>query len=898
MKLITRLLLGLIAVVATLFMTAAFVVSTTELAQHKDRIQQFVFDQTGRSLVIRGRVDAQLFPWAGFSLQDVSLAGADGFYTRNFANVEHVEARVRFLPLLIGNVSIKHVHLQGLELDLQRNLEGRTNWDDLMSNTSVVATEGSNDDVIQEIEAGTPVVAALSVGELIVSDSVVHWRDELAENEFILSDFRLAAGEVTLTEPFPFETGFFVNGVDSFPMSRIAASGLAGINLAENIYRVDSFQVDSVLTLSNDESAADPEPVTDDEVENSSEKQPVDRKLTTRYSGSVVVDLNAQRVDFAPLTLDVEGVVLSGELHVTDLLENPGVFGYVANDSVDASGVLEAQLEKRGVELPATFDRALLQDFKLSASFQRADENFLINDVRLGNQHAELTGNFQIANFLRAPVLTGTITSNNINPALWTEAIGFAPVDKTALTKAQISTAVRQSGQLLVLNDIELHLDDSTINGDIEFVKTDEGQIPVRFELRADAINLDRYFHNRVDSGMRTLLSDEPTKPLPIETIDTMDVQGELSITQLRWSGLDFTDVSLPVRIADGRVEGLEVKATAYKGTWFASTVLDVTPDEPLLTATMSVNAVDLQTLSDALLQREANLSGTGIVNIDLLSRGMTVSELVNRAGGALNVRVTDGTVSGVNVAKEWVTLLSEYLIPDADEVEADVAISDEADDSSSTAARQKTGINELSVSWELANGRLYSDDLDLRSSGIKVTGQGSIDLVQRSVDYLLQVAIVEATADAVIDDIDSMLASTHNRIVGLKLPLIVRGPVEPLIGDFIGQLNKSLQVQLQKPDIFGATAAESTGATFDIPTIKNRLEQTYKDAEVDLNARLDALRDAVQQQNKAPSVEQEKEASNSINEEIQRETDQLKNRLQNNLKKDLKSKLSNLTED
>ncbi len=891
MKLITRLLLGLIAVVATLFMTAAFVVSTTELAQHKDRIQQFVFDQTGRSLVIRGRVDAQLFPWAGFSLQDVSLAGTDGFYTTNFANVEHVEARVRFLPLLIGNVSIKHVHLQGLELDLQRNLEGRTNWDDLMSNTSVVATEGSNDDVIQEIEAGTPVVAALSVGELIVSDSVVQWRDELAENEFFLSDFRLAAGEVTLTEPFPFETGFVVDGVVGFPMSQIAASGLAGINLAENIYRVDSFQVDSVLTLSNDESTADIAPVTDDDVGNASEQQPDDRKLTTRYSGSVVVDLNAQRVDFAPLTLDVEGVVLSGELHVTDLMENPGVFGYVANDSVDASGVLEAQLEKRGVALPAAFDRALLQDFNLSASFQRADENFLINDVRLGNQHAELTGNFQIANFLRAPVLTGTITSNHINPALWTEGFGFTPVDKTALTKAQISTAVRQSGQLLVLNDIELQLDDSTINGDIEFVKTDEGQFPVRFELRADTINLDRYFNDRIEAGALTSLSDEPANALPIETIDAMDVQGELSITQLQWFGLDFTDVSLPVRIADGRFEGLEVKATAYKGTWFASTVLDVTPDEPLLTATMSVNAVDLQTLSDAMLQREADLSGTGIVNIDLLSRGMTVAELVNRAGGALNVRVTDGTVGGVNIAKDWVTLLSDYLVPDT---EKDLANTDETDDLTSTASQKKTGINELSMSWELADGRLYNDDLDLRSAGINMKGQGSIDLTQQSVDYLLQLAIIEDSTDAAIDDIDSMLAPTHNRIAGLQLPLIVRGPVEPLISDFIGQLNKSLQVQLQKPDIFGATAAESTGATFDISTIKNRLEQTYKDAELDLNVRLDALREAAQQQNKAPSVEQEKEASNSINEEIQRETDQLKNRLQNNLQKDL----SNLTED
>ena len=137
----------------------------------------------------------------------------------------------------------------------------------------------------------------------------------------------------------------------------------------------------------------------------------------------------------------MEGVVLSGELHVTDLMENPGVFGYVANDSVDASGVLEAQLEKRGVALPAAFDRALLQDFNLSASFQRADENFLINDVRLGNQHAELTGNFQIANFLRAPVLTGTITSNHINPALWTCLLYTSPSPRDLSTPRMPSSA-------------------------------------------------------------------------------------------------------------------------------------------------------------------------------------------------------------------------------------------------------------------------------------------------------------------------------------------------------------------------------------------------------------------------------------------------------------------------
>ncbi len=912
MKLITRLLLGLIAVVATLFIAAAFIVSTIDPAQHKDRIQQFVFDQTGRTLEIRGRVEAQLFPWAGFSLRDVTLSGAEGFFTENFAQIRQVDARLRFLPLIVGSVSIRHVHLQGLELDLQRNLEGRTNWDDLMSNTSVVTTDVSNDDVLQEIEAGTPVVAALSVGQLVVSDSIVHWRDEMADKKFLLSDFRLSAGEVTLTEPFRFDTGFVVNGVAGFPITQLSASGLAGIDLAENIYRVDSFQVDSVLTFASNDSPADASSI-ETEAGKSPEQEIADPKLTARYTGSVVADLSAQRVDFSPLTLAVEGVVLSGELHMTDLLQNPGVFGHIASDASDVATLLET----RGVVLPDTFDRTLLQDFKLSANFQRADENFLISDVSLGNQHAALTGNFQIANFQRAPVLTGTITSNNINPALWADAIGYTPFDKTALTKAHISADVRQSGQLLVLNDIALKLDDSTVSGDIELVKTDDGQYPVRFELQADSLNFDRYFRGGIDIDGLAALADRADLDLPVETIRALDIQGKLTAAQLQWSGMQFTEVALPIRVAEGRVEGLEIKATTYKGTLFTSTVLDVTPDEPLLTATVSLNAVDLNPMLDAALQGEAALSGTGIVNVDLLSRGSTVAEMADRAGGALNVRITDGAIDNVNLAHEWVTLLSAYLLPETNDqtvVEAEPGQSSERNAASgaspgSTAltANQKTLINELSMSWELADGRLYSNDLDLRSVGMNLSGQGSIALAEQSIDYLLQVAFTEDAVDAAADTIDSVLAPTHNRMVGMTVPLVIRGSVKPLLIDFIARLNESLQAELQKPDIFGSTISDSetTGADvstdtpLDIAVVKDRLLQHNAEAETALNARLEAVRDAEQQQqNRVTPVEEDVEASNSINEQIQRETDELKNRLQNNLQKDLQRKLSNLTED
>jgi AsmA protein len=910
MKLITRLLLGLIAVVATLFIAAAFLISTVNLDQHKDRIQQFVFDQTGRSLDIRGHVEAQLFPWAGFALEDVQLAGADGFVTGNFANVKLVEARVRLLPLIVGSLSIKTVHLQGLELDLQRNAEGRTNWDDLMSNTSVVTADVSDGDVLQEIEAGTPVVALLSVGELQVSDGLVHWRDETAGQDFYLSDFRLSAGTIKLSEPFRILTGFTVNRAPWVPDAssttsgtRIDASGLASINLAENVYQIENFRIDSTVEL---DSASTVTRVAD--AETAETDKPAVRELAVGYSGSVLADFSEQRIDFAPLAIDVDGIVLNGELHMTNLIESPGAFGYIATDAVDVAGLLE----RYGTALPSSFDKTLLQDIKLSANFQRADDSFLINEVIFGNQHAELTGNFQIANFLRAPVLTGSIASNTINPLLWTESLGFTPVDKSALSQARLTAQVRQSGQLLVLNDVAFTIDDSTISGDIEFVKTEDGQYPIRFELAADQINADRYIDAGalLDSlGTYALAS---TQPLQVDRISNKDIQGVITATQLQWAGLEFTDVSMPLRVEKGRIEGQEIKATTHKGTLFATTVLDVTPEEPLLTATASLNAVDLKPMLSAMGRSQADkegntpgntdgqqtgvnndeseptvptLAGTGIVNIDLLSRGSSLADLVQRAGGALNIRITDGAIENTNLARTWVSELVQQAQGNAPV---------KPTDAEQSAASNLTRIDELSMSWELAHGSLYSNDLEWRADGFRIEGLGGIDLARQSADYLLQMTLIES--DSANDTEAPVLAAEHNRVAGTTVPLVLRGPLQPLVDDFVGALNNAYDTELRR------MAAGSNEASLD--TLKSQLSARSNDVAAALSSRLSAVRDAAQPQpgsqanQPVQTPEGETEATNRVSTEIERETDELKNRLQQNLQKDPNRKLSTLADE
>ena len=163
-----RIIPGVIALVAIILVVCVFAVQHIDLSRYKHRIEQLVLDKSGRQMQINGPVNASVFPWMGVRLQDVTLGNVSDFSDVEFASALSSEIQLEFLSFLTGNLSVKSLKLQGLSLNLRRNTEGKTNWDDLLSNTTVVETE-SDGDVVQEVEAGAPVAAALSVGGLPVS---------------------------------------------------------------------------------------------------------------------------------------------------------------------------------------------------------------------------------------------------------------------------------------------------------------------------------------------------------------------------------------------------------------------------------------------------------------------------------------------------------------------------------------------------------------------------------------------------------------------------------------------------------------------------------------------------------------------------------------------------------
>ena len=146
-------LIGLAAIVIIVGVVGAVLINSLDLNLHKDKIQQVMLDKTGRELQINGEISASFFPWVGLSLQDVTLANASDFPEEVFAKVVSSDLKVELLPLIGGNLNVNLVELHGLELNLQKNQDGLTNWEDLMSNTAVVETSNGADDIVQEVEA-------------------------------------------------------------------------------------------------------------------------------------------------------------------------------------------------------------------------------------------------------------------------------------------------------------------------------------------------------------------------------------------------------------------------------------------------------------------------------------------------------------------------------------------------------------------------------------------------------------------------------------------------------------------------------------------------------------------------------------------------------------------------
>jgi uncharacterized protein involved in outer membrane biogenesis len=92
-------------------------------------ISRAVSEATGRELLIEGDLKP-VWTWVHprIRAERVSFANADWGKADYLLNAEAIEASISVLPLFTGRIVLPEVHLQGAELSLEQDVDGRKNW--------------------------------------------------------------------------------------------------------------------------------------------------------------------------------------------------------------------------------------------------------------------------------------------------------------------------------------------------------------------------------------------------------------------------------------------------------------------------------------------------------------------------------------------------------------------------------------------------------------------------------------------------------------------------------------------------------------------------------------------------------------------------------------------------
>jgi uncharacterized protein involved in outer membrane biogenesis len=105
------------------------ILKSIDFNEYRGLITQIAKEQTGRDLIISGSLNLELSLNPAVAVEGVTFANASWGTRKEMASLKRLAAEVELLPLLSGDIRIKRVVLEGLDLLLETDAKGRANWE-------------------------------------------------------------------------------------------------------------------------------------------------------------------------------------------------------------------------------------------------------------------------------------------------------------------------------------------------------------------------------------------------------------------------------------------------------------------------------------------------------------------------------------------------------------------------------------------------------------------------------------------------------------------------------------------------------------------------------------------------------------------------------------------------
>ena len=646
-------------------------------AAARERITAALTRATGHAARIEGPVGLAWSAAPAFSLQSVVLANPPGFTGPDFVTARRVAARVALLPLLLGRVEIPSVALDGADVRLERDANGRGNWLPAPAPETGSATTAS--------APRRPV----AIGTVEVSDSRVESPDfppVLVHTLSVSPGGGPVAGTATVRDVLLTVAGRTeAPGPAGVPFSLTAVGG--GVALAASGQAGGAAGADVAFQASAPDLAA-VSPLVGQAL------PPLrDAKLTGQLQGAALVGLtltagesdatvlpglrllrleaSAARLD-GPVQVKAEGalrslpVALAGSFGpfragsglVAASLAGDGatlaVSGTVGSAGLD--GTVSARVpDARRTAALAGYAAPAVHDVALDARAVPAGTARVtsLRGLRLTSAEGDLAGDVAVGLAPR-PSLRGSLQSAQLNLDAWT---AVAPLPAPAPPPSQPSSP------------------------------------------------------SPPPAGAPTVA---PERPLPFAALRQADLDVSAAIAQAQYRGTDYRSVQLHIVLVDGRLRVDPATATAPGGPMRLTLQADAAAAPPTAALTLrgqGLNAAGLSELAGA----PGALTGTVDADIDLQGAGVTARAMAASVTGHAAVALADGEIENGILATLFGPALRGASIPfDA-------------------AGRSKVACLAVRANAEI--GHVTLDSLTLQASRLRIEGEGAIDVPGETMD-------------------------------------------------------------------------------------------------------------------------------------------------------------------
>jgi len=375
MNTLIKLALSLVAFVVLLILVAVIVIPLfIDPNDYKPQIAALVKQHTAREVEIEGDLNLSVFPWIGIETGRISLGNAPGFGERPFADIEHTQIKVKLLPLLSKKIEVSRIVVQGLILNLARNKNGVSNWDDLTSkskNKSGQESPKQQKSSKSEEKESTP--ANLVIGGIAVQDANIVWNDQSTTQHVEISNLDFILDQLKFDQPVDFDLGFILKNKEPDLTEKLNLSGNVSMNAS-----FDLFKLGSIKLISKTEGKSVPGGLLE---------------IVLMVSGDV--NLKNQTTRIEELRFNAKNFNVTGELKGENILDAPSITGHM----VIAQFSPRKLLKSLDFEVPITQDKNTLQKLQSDFQLKATNEILELNNLSILLDDTMVNGQTRIVDF-------------------------------------------------------------------------------------------------------------------------------------------------------------------------------------------------------------------------------------------------------------------------------------------------------------------------------------------------------------------------------------------------------------------------------------------------------------------------------------------------------------------